>query len=153
MKKRIAKVTVGLALSGIAGVGLTAGLVPSASAAVPSAASSSTTPARHPLRAWLRAQRRELARHVVGISAEAIGIAPRTLVSGLRSGQSIAEVSQAHQVAPQTVVTALVQAGDKRIGRAVDNHKLTQTHGAQIEAVLPGVVTKVVDHVHRQHAG
>ncbi len=153
MKKRIAKVTVGLTLSGMAGVGLSAGFTSSAGAAVPSAVSSSTTPARHPLHAWLRAHRREVARHVAEISAKTIGITPATLVSGLRSGQSIAEVAQAHDVAPQTVVNALVRSADTRIGRAVGNHKLTQAQGAEIEAALPGALTKVVDHVHGQHAG
>jgi hypothetical protein len=153
MKNRIAKVTVGLALSGVAGVGVTTGLSPSAGAAVPSVSTSTTAPARHPLRVWVRAHRRELARHVVGISAGAIGITPGALVSGLRSGQSIAEVAQTHQVAPQTVVTALVQAGDTLIDRAVDNHTLTPTQGAKIEAALPGVMHKVVDHVHDRRGG
>jgi len=94
-----------------------------------------------------------VARHVAGISAKTIGITPGTLVGGLRSGQSIADVAQAHNVSPQTVVNALVQAADTRIGRAVDNHKLTQSEGAEIEAALPGALTKVVDHVHGQHAG
>jgi len=153
MKTSIAKLTVGLALSGIAGVGLSAGFSSSAGAAVASAVSSSTTPARHPLHVWLRDHRREVARHVAGISAKTIGVTPRTLVGGLRSGKSIAQVAQAHDVAPQTVVNALVQAADTRIGRAVGNHKLTQTQGAEIEAALPGALTKVVDHVHGQHAG
>ncbi len=149
MKKMIAKVSVGLALSGIAGVGLSAGLASTAGAATPSAVSSSTTPARHPVRAWLRSHRRAVARHVVEISAKTIGITPQALASDLRSGQSIAEVAQAHNVAPQGVVNALVQAGDARVGRAVNDHKLTQAQGSKIEAALPGAVTKVVNHVYR----
>ena len=149
MKKMIAKASVGLALSGIAGVGLSAGLASTAGAATPSAVSSSTTAAHHPVRAWLRAHRRAVARHVVEISAKTIGITPRALASDLRSGQSIAEVAQAHNVAPQEVVNALVQAGDAWIGQAVNDHKLTQAQGSKIEAALPGAVTKLVNHVYR----
>ncbi len=149
----MAKVTAGLALSGIAGVGLSAGFAPTAAAAVPSAVSSTTTTARHPLRVWLSAHRREVSRHVVGISAKAMGVTPRTLVSSLRSGQSIAEVARAHGVAPQTVVNALVQAGATRISRAVNDHELTPTEGAKVRALLPGAAAKVVDRAHGQRSG
>jgi hypothetical protein len=150
MKKMIANVSVGLALSGIVGVGLNAGLASTAGAATPSAVSSTTTAAHHPARAWLRAHRRTVARHVVEISAKTIGgITPQALASDLRSGQSIAEVAQAHNVAPQGVVNALVQAGDARIGQAVNGHKLTQAQGSKIEAALPGAVSKLVNHVYR----
>lgn len=149
MKKMIAKVSVGLAMSGMLGVGLNAGLASTAGAATPSAVSSSTT-AGHPVHAWLRAHRRTVARHVVEISAKTIGgITPQALVSDLRSGQSIAEVAQAHNVAPQGVVNALVRAGDARIGQAVNDHKLTQAQGSKIEEALPGAVTKLVNHVYR----
>ena len=156
MKKGMAKIPVGLVLSGMAGMGLSAGFAPTAGAAVPSAVSSTAstaTAARHPLRAWLRAHRREVARHVVGISAKTIGVTPRALVGDLRSGQSIAQVAQAHGVAPQAVANALVQAGDTRVSHAVEDHKLTQNQGAEIQALLPGTATKVVDRVRAQPAG
>ena len=154
MKKRLATVTVGLALSGIAGVGVATAFAPPAGAATPSAASSpSTTIARHPAHAWLRAHRRAIAREVVQVSAKTIGIAPSTLVSALHAGQSIAQVAQAHGVDVQSVIGALVQAADTRVGQAVAGHKLTQAQGAKIEAALPAAFTKVVDHVHGAHAG
>ncbi len=66
-----------------------------------------------------------MARDTVRISAKAIGVTPQDLVSSLRSGKSIDQVAQAHNVDVQTVVNALVQAGDTQVGRAVTSHKLT----------------------------
>jgi hypothetical protein len=152
MKKMIATATVGLALSGIAGVGLSVGLASPAGAATPSAVTSPSTTGHHPLRAWLRAHRKAVARDTVRISAKTIGITPTDLVRSLRSGQSIAQVAAAHNVDVLTVVTALVQAGDTAIGRAVDNHRLTSAQGTKLEAILPTAVTKVVNHVYGQHA-
>ena len=148
MKKLLAPFAVGLALSGIAG----AGLATPANAATPPAASSTTTPGHHPVRAWLRSHRRAVMRHVAQISAQTIGITPEALSTALHSGQSIAQVAQAHNVDPQTVVNAIVQAGDARVGQAVDRHKLTPVQGAKIEAALPGAVTKLVGHVFYQRA-
>jgi hypothetical protein len=153
MKKLIATVTAGLALSGMAGVGLSAGLSSPAGAATPAAVSPSAPTGRHPLRAWLRAHRKAVARDTVKISAKTIGVTPKDLVSTLRSGKSIAQVAQANNVDPQTVVDALVQAADAKIGAAVTNHRLTQAQATKIEAALPGAVTKLVNHVYGQHAG
>jgi Spy/CpxP family protein refolding chaperone len=149
MKKMFATVAAGLALSGMAGVGLMAG---EAAAATPAAASRPTTGRAHPLRAWLREHRKAVARDTVQISAKAIGISSKALVSALRSGQSITEVAQAHGVDVQTVVNALVQAGDARIGQAVDSHKLTSAQATKLEAALPKAVTRVVGHVDGRHA-
>jgi hypothetical protein len=153
MKKLIATVTAGLALSGMAGVGLSAGLSSPAGAATPAAVSTAAPTGRHPLRAWLRAHRKAVARDTVKISAQTIGVTPKDLVSTLRSGQTIAQVARANNVDPQTVVDALVQAADAKIGTAVTNHRLTQAQATKIEAVLPGAVTKLVNHVYGQHAG
>jgi hypothetical protein len=153
MKKLIATVTAGLALSGMAGVGLSAGLSSPAGAATPSAVSTPATTGRHPLRAWLWAHRKAVARDTVRISAKTIGVTPKALVSTLRSGQSIAEVARADNVDPQTVVNALVQAADAKIGAAVTSHTLSQAQATKIEAALPGAVTKLVNHVYGQRAG
>jgi hypothetical protein len=152
-KKMISTVTVGLVLSGVTGMGLSAGLASPAGAATPSAVTSSGTAAHHPLRAWLRAHRKAVARDTVQISARTIGVTPKALVSTLRSGQSIAAVAQTHDVDPQTVVSALVQTADTKVNGAVTNGKLTSAQATKIEAALPGAVTKIVDHVFAQHAG
>jgi hypothetical protein len=152
MKKLIATVAAGLALSGVAGVGLSAGLSSPAGAATPAAVSPPATAGRHPLRAWLRAHRRAVARDTVKISAKTIGVTPKDLVTTLRSGQSIAQVARANSVDPQTVVQALVQAADARISTAVANHVLTQAQATKIEAALPAAVTRLVNHVYGQRA-
>lgn len=153
MKKTLATITAGLALSGMTAIGLTAAFASPAGAATPSTVASVPATVSHPLRAWLRAHRRTVARHVTEISAKTIGITPESLVGALRSGQSIAQVAQAHGVEVQTVADALVQAGDTHVVRAVANHKLTPAQGTRIEAALPGVVDKILGHVYGQHAG
>lgn len=158
MKKMFATVTVGLVLSGMAGVGLSAGLASPAGAATPASVSIATATgpsasSRHPLRAWLRAHRKAVARTTVEISAKTIGMTPKALVSALRSGESIAQVAQAHNVDATTVADALVQAGGKQVGHAVTNHTLTAAQGTKIEAVLPRATTKIVNHVYGQKAG
>jgi hypothetical protein len=152
MKKSFAAATIGLALS-VAGVGISAGLAAPADAATPSVVIGSAATTQHPLRAWVRAHRKALARHTVEISAKTIGISPRSLASSLRSGQSIAQVAQAHDVDVQTIVTALVGAADTQVGKAVTDHELTPAQGSKIEAALPTVLTKVVNHVYARHAG
>ena len=153
MKKKIATVTVGLVLSGVTGMGLSAGLASPAGAATPAAVTSPAAAGHHPLRAWLRAHRKAVARDTVQINARTIGVTPKVLVSTLRSGQSIAEVAQNHNVDAQTVVNALVQAADTKVDTAVTNGKLTSAQATKIEAALPGAVTKIVDHVFAPHAG
>jgi hypothetical protein len=151
MNKTFAAVTVGLALS-VAGVGVGARLASPADAATPSAAAGPAATTQHPLRAWVRAHRKALARHIVEISAKTIGISPKSLTASLRTGQSIAQVAAAHDVDVQTVVHALLAAGDTQVGQAVTDHKLTAIQGSNIEAALPKAVTKVVDHVYGRHS-
>ena len=67
-------------------------------------------------RAWLRAHRRRLRREGAAISAKAIGVTTKALVTELRTGKSVAEVAAEHGVSAQTVVNALVERG-RRPGR------------------------------------
>lgn len=149
MKKMLCTVTVGLALSGIAGAGLA---TPAGAAAPPASSTANATTAAHPARAWLRSHRRAVMGHVARISAKTIGISPTDLSAALHAGQSIGQVAAAHNVDPQTVVTALVHAGDVRVGQAVDRHELTPAQATKIEAALPGAVTKLVGHVFGRRA-
>lgn len=104
-------------------------------------------------RGWLRNHRAQVRRAVVSISASTIHITPSALVTALRSGESIAEVAGDHGVAAQTVVNALVSAGDARVNQAVTNHKLTSAQAARIESKLPTVATRIVDHVFGHRTG
>jgi hypothetical protein len=152
MKRMFATIAAGLALSGMAGVALSDGLASPAAAATPAAPARPATSVAPPLRAWLREHRTAVARDTVRISAKTIGISSQALVTALRSGQSIAEVAQAHDVDGQTVVDALVQAADARIGQAVDRHKLTSAQATKLEAALPTALSRLVSHVDGHHA-
>jgi hypothetical protein len=147
-RKMFATVAAGLALSGVAGVGLSTALSSPADATTTSAVSTPATAGQHPLRAWLRAHRKVVVRHAVRISAETIGITPQALVSALRSGESIAQVAQAHGVAASTVVDALVRAGDAKVTQAVNADKLTQAQGTRVQSALPRLATRIVDRAH-----
>jgi urease alpha subunit len=102
---------------------------------------------KHPLHAWLRAHRSELRREGVAISAKTIGITPKALVTEVRSGQSIAEVANEHDVTAQTVVSALTNAADSEVNQAVANHKLTSAQAQKIEGRLPARLSKAVNRV------
>jgi hypothetical protein len=149
LKKIIVPVLVGGAiLGGTASAGTAYASAPAVTATAGPAATATATPqtGNHPLGAWLRAHRRQIRRAGVAISAKTIGIAPKDLVSELRSGKSIAEVAGEHNVSAQTVIDALVKAADARVNQAGTNHKLTTTQAGKIEAVLPGRITKLVNH-------
>jgi hypothetical protein len=89
--------------------------------------------------------RRAIRRAVIRISAHTIGIQPADLVTDLKAGQSIADVANAHNVQPQTVVDALVKAGDNALEKLVANHKITRARANNIEARLPALATKIVN--------
>jgi hypothetical protein len=144
LKKLIAPVVIGgVLLTGVAAGGAAYASAPAATTAVATA----KAPGHHALRGWLRAHRKEIRRVGVVISAKTIGVTPQVLVADLRTGKSIAEVAQANNVSPQTVVNALVSAADAKVTQAVSDKKITQTEADKIDAALPGLITKAVDHV------
>lgn len=78
-------------------------------------------------------------------AAGVIGVSPTSLVQDLRAGQSIADVAQAHNVSPQTVITTLTADAGVRIDAAVTAGKLTPAQGAALKANLAGEVTTFVE--------
>jgi|SRR6516162_6656860 hypothetical protein len=142
LKRFIAPVVVGAGLLG--GVAAT-GTAFAASPAAPTTTSPSHT-GKGALRTWVQAHRKELRKAGLNISAKTIGITPQALRADLRAGNSIAGVATQHSVNPQNVVNALVSAVDARVNQAVTAGKLTSTQASTIEARLPTVLTKVVDH-------
>lgn len=143
LKKAIAPIVIAGALLGATA---TAGTAYAAAAPTSTTATASAKASTHPFRAWLRAHRKAIRKDVVAISSKTIGVTPQDLVTELRSGKSIADVAGEHSVSAQTVVNALVSAGDAKVNQAVTNHKLTSTQASEIEAALPGLATKVVNH-------
>jgi short-subunit dehydrogenase len=139
LKKIIAPVVLGGALLG--------GL---AAPAVAGAATASTPATPHVSKAgvkgWVHAHRHELRTVGLDVSAKTIGITPQALQTDLKAGNSVAGVATQHGVNPQTVVSALVSAADTQINRAVTAGKLTSAQASQIEARVPALVTRAVDH-------
>lgn len=133
----------------IAGV-VTAGVLVTGTAAVAGAATTATTaPAttatvakhhRHNLR-------RRLLRAGARIAASTIGISTKELVTEVRSGKSVAQVAQAHNVDPQKVIDAVVKAGDAKIDQLVAASRITAERGAKLKDRLPQLVTRIVNRV------
>jgi hypothetical protein len=96
---------------------------------------------------WIKAHRAQIARQVVSISATTIGVTPSALVSDLRSGESIGQVAAGQGVSPQTVETALDNAGEAVVARALAAHKITSAQASAIDTALPGRVAQIVNHV------
>lgn len=141
LKKLIVPVVIGGALlGGVATAGTAYAAAPAATTTAPKQAG------KGQFRTWVRADRKELRRAGLDTSAKTIGITPQTLRSDLKAGNSIAGVASQHNVNPQNVVDALVGAADTRVNQAVTAGKLTSAQGSKIEAKLPTVVTKIVDH-------
>ncbi len=144
LKKSIASLVIGGALlGGAASAGAAYAATPSA-ATPPAGTTSQAT--SHPIRTWLQANRMEIRKAGIAISAKTIGITPTGLVSELRSGKSVAGVAAEHNVSAQTVIDAVVGAADAKVNQAVAAHNLTSTEANRIESMLPGRVAKVVNH-------
>lgn len=103
-----------------------------------------------------RVRIRALLRGAAGVVTNAIGIDRKTLREGLRSGMTVAQIATAHNVAPQTVIDALVAAANKKIDAAVQAGKLPAIRATRIEQRLPARITKLVNNWHprrfRTHA-
>jgi hypothetical protein len=112
----------------------------------PAASASPSHATKGQLKHWLRTHRKEIRKAGLDISAQTIGVSPQVLATDLKAGNSIAGVATQHGVSTQTVVNALVTAADGKINQAVSSGKLTQTEANAIEAKVPSLVSKAVDH-------
>ena len=145
-KKFLAPVVMGGAVAGALALGTSAYAgtpTPTATSTAPAAA---TTPGHGAGHGWLRAHRKELRAAGVVVSAKAIGITPQALAADLRAGTSVAAVAGQHNVTVATVVGALDSAATAKVNQAVGDHKLTSAQAAKIEAKLPGLLNKWVNH-------
>ncbi len=95
-----------------------------------------------------RAVVRKVARDGVKVAADTIGIAPKDLAKELRAGKTIAEVATAHNVDPQHVVDALVQAATQKIEAAKTAGKISADRAAKLEERVPARITKLVNEWH-----
>lgn len=136
MKKLVATV----AMAGA----LTAGTAGMAYAADSGSGSGSDTPAatatRHPrLRAMVR-------RHGAKIVADTLGVTTQDLRAALQGGQSINEYATSLGKNPADVKTALVNAANTAIDKAVANGRIDQAKGDEIKSKVEARVDKVLDH-------
>jgi len=88
----------------------------------------------------------EILKGMVDVAANTIGVPPADLANELKSGKSVADVANEHNVDPQTVVQAIVDAGNKKVDDAVANGKLTSTQGDKVKSHLSDAATKFVNH-------
>jgi len=88
----------------------------------------------------------EIVKGMVDVAADTIGVQPSDLANELKGGKSVADVAKDHNVDPQTVVQAIVDAGNKKVDEAVTNGKLTSTQGDKIKSHLSDAATKFVNH-------
>jgi polyhydroxyalkanoate synthesis regulator phasin len=80
------------------------------------------------------------------VSADTIGVSVDDLKTALKSGQSVADVANAHTVNPSDVITAIVNAGTAKIDQAVTDGKLTQAQADKLKGHLPKAADKFVNH-------
>ena len=78
-------------------------------------------------------------------AAAAIGIEEDALREALQNDQTIAQVAQANNVDPQTVVDALVADVSARIDQKVAEGELTQEEADEKKAELPEKMTAIVN--------
>jgi uncharacterized protein (DUF433 family) len=73
----------------------------------------------------------------VAIAAKAIGIDAKDLAAELQAGKTVAQVAQEHDVDPQQVIDALVDAGTKRLQAAAERFVNETGHGRRAGAATP----------------
>lgn len=80
------------------------------------------------------------------VAASTIGVTVDELRAALESGQSIADVANAHGVDPQTVIDAMVADAKTHLADEVTEGHLTQEQADSISADLEQRITDLVNH-------
>jgi hypothetical protein len=81
----------------------------------------------------------------LSVAASTIGVSESDLRTALQSGQSIADVANAHGVDPQAVIDALVADAQQHLADDVTSGRLTQDQADQISADLATHITDAVN--------
>ncbi len=95
--------------------------------------------------AW--AKRPHLGKKLVEGIANDLGMAPKDLMTELRTGKSIANVATEKGIDPQKIINDVVGAIDGKIDQRVADHKMEQAKADTIKQNLPQRVTDFVNHV------
>ena len=78
-------------------------------------------------------------------AAKAIGISTSDLQAALRSGQSIAQVANAHKVSVDKVIAAMMAPVTQRASQAVTDGRLTQSQADKLTAAAKTAITAIVN--------
>jgi len=78
--------------------------------------------------------------------ASALHMALADLKSGLAAGKSIAQIASSAGVDPAKLIATVVDDATRKINAAVALHKLARAQADKIIAMLPGLVSDVVNH-------
>jgi len=133
--KRLLVVVVTAGLLALGGVGVAAAQT----------TGGSTSPSNPPGAASPNGRRARVALGVLRVSAQTLDVSRRDLVSGLCSGQTLAQVATAHGKAPQDLIDALVKAADQHIQANEQSGKITQAQATRRLAKVTTEATKLVD--------
>jgi hypothetical protein len=99
----------------------------------------SATTTRHPrLRAIVR-------RHAAKIVADTLGVSTTDLRAALKSGQSINEYATSLGKNPADVKTALVNAANTAIDKAVANNRIDEAKANELKSKVEARVDKLLD--------
>ena len=79
------------------------------------------------------------------LAAKTIGISPADLKAAIKNGQTVAQVAQAHNVQPQTVIDALVKDITAKVQARPAWAKLTADQQAKLIARITDRVTHFVN--------
>jgi len=86
------------------------------------------------------------------VAADKIGISIQDLKEAVKGGQSVADVANAHNVAPADVEKAIVDAGTAKVDAAVTAGTLTDQQGGFLKARLPELANTFVNRAGGAHA-
>jgi len=101
-----------------------------------------------PSTATRNGRRGRVAGAVLRVSAQTLGVKPRDLVTGLCSGQTLAQVASAHGKTPQDLINALVTVADQKIQANEKAGRITQAQASTRMAKVKDKVTQLVDSYH-----
>ncbi|HXY94166.1 MAG TPA: hypothetical protein VEP49_16935 [Acidimicrobiia bacterium] len=90
-------------------------------------------------------------RHAAKIVADTLGVSVQDLRTALKGGQTITQYAQSLTKDPGAVKTALVNAADKLIQKALANHRIDQARADQLTQKVPGRVDTIMNHQFGQH--
>jgi hypothetical protein len=147
MKKLIASLAIaGTITAGTAGAAFAADGTTPTTGKAPSGQAGARAGKRHPI------LRRRLVKAGGKVVADTLGVSTQDLRAALQSGQSISDYATSLGKNPQDVVTALVNAADARIDKAVADGKLAADKATELKAKAAIRIPKLVDHKFGQHA-